>query len=193
MAITTILSKLRIPQRLRSLVSSAQLEQKLERLKMVAQIDHRALSSGLTGLGGYTPLHRLVRFYSAVSPWCDRSTELYELERKLARIDSGQYTKAREALLALAAQDERYPYGPNQTSTGETPTVDTTFLGGDRCGLPTKTVAKWEAIRAEYTTQPAIIGEPHPTVMEVIDARASELMNDGLERWESLLQDLINS
>ena len=189
----TILSNFHIPQRLRSLgTSSAQVEQKLEHLKMDAKIDHRALSSGL--VVAYTSLYKLVKFYSIVSPWCDRSSELYVLERKLALIDYGQHLKARQALVSLAAQEERNLYGVNQTSVGETPTVDTTFLGGDRCGLPTNTVAYWENTRYVLGDQPALLGVANsPTIAQVIDSRASELLNDGLQRWNQLLQDLIDS
>ncbi|MGA1046799.1 MAG: hypothetical protein ACO3UU_02225, partial [Minisyncoccia bacterium] len=84
-------------------------------------------------------------------------------------IGRGLTNKARKALVALAAQDERAPYGVNRAISGEIPTAENVFLG-NRCGLWTKTVAYWEATRAEYTTQPAAIGRPHPTVMEVSGA-----------------------
>lgn len=193
MTITTILSNLHILQRLRSLgTSSAKVEQKLEHLKKEATGTHTALS--LRSHGG-TPITQLVEFYRLVSPWCDKSAELYELERELALIDYGQHLKARQALVSLAAQEERNLYGVNQTSTGETPTTETTFLGGYRCcGLPTKTVAEWEAKRPEYSTELALINElDSPTIMAVIDARASELLNDGLDRWYKLLFNLIAS
>jgi hypothetical protein len=191
MAFTTVLSNLHIPQRLRSLgKSSAQVREELEELIQTARIDHRALDSGL--IGAHTPPYKLVKFYSVVSPWCDRNAELYELERNLARIDYGQFDKARKALKALAAQEERCSSGVNRTSSGQLPSVETTFLG-NRCGLWTNTVAHWEANRDEYETQLAIIGQPHPTVMEVIDAHASTFLSQGLARWKPLLQALIDS
>lgn len=148
----------------------------------------------LTNLQG-TPPEQLVVFYQIVSPWCDRNAELYQLECKLARIDYGtRYLKARKALVALAAQEERCRYGVNQTSVGETPTVDTTFLGGDRCGLPTKPVTYWEKKRNVLWEQPALLGVSNSsTIAEVIDARALELLNDGLTRWKPLFQALIDS
>lgn len=191
MAITTVLSNLHIPQRLRSLGNSSA-QKELEQLKQEADKTHRAL---IFRSHGGTPLIQLVHFYQLVSPWGDMSAELYKLERDLARIDYGQYLKARQALVALAAQDERAPYGVNQTSAGETPTTETTFLGGYRCcGLSTQTVSYWESKRDEYTTELALINEPDsPTIMEVIDNRASELLNDGIDRWYKLLFDLIQS
>jgi|LakMenEpi03Aug12_release.lakeMendotaPanAssembly.Ray.scaffolds.fasta_scaffold168115_2 hypothetical protein len=189
MAITTVLSNLRIPQRLRSLGNSFAQEE-LEQLKQEARIEYRALDLEL--VEAPTPPYKLVKFYIIVSPWCDRNAEIYQLERKLARIDYGQYTEARNALVALAAQEERCSSGVNRTSYGQLPSVETTFLG-NRCGLWTNTVAHWEANRDEHETQPAIIGKPHPTVMEVIDAHASTFLSQGLARWKPLLQALIDS
>ncbi len=188
MAITTVLSNFHIPQRLRSLgTSSAQVEQKLEHLKKKATGTHTALS--LRSHGG-TPLTQLVEFYRLVSPWCDRSAELIELERDLARIDYGQATKAREALVSLAAQEERNEF--NRTLPGQVPSMDTTFLG-ERFQLSTKTASYWESVREELGSKPAIIGKPHPPVMEVIDDQALELLNDGLDQWYQLLFDLMAS
>jgi len=180
----TLESPIKIRKRILSFFSSNSVKEELE---------EKARNSllALEGLKGTRPL-QLVEFYQIVSPWCDRSAELYQLERSLARIDYGQYNKAREALVALAAQDERAPYGVNRAISGEIPTAENVFLG-NRCGLWTKTVAYWEATRAEYTTQPAAIGLPHPTVMEVIDAQASTFLNQGIARWVPILRTLIDS
>jgi hypothetical protein len=142
-----------------------------------------------------TPPLQLVAFYAAVSPWCDRSAKLYQLERDLASIDYGQYEKARKALLALATQEERSIHGVNQTSPGQIPSMDTTLLGGHRCcGLATKTVSYWESKRNEYENKLALIGQSDsPTIMAVIDERALELLSDGIDRWSLLLQNIIDS
>lgn len=140
-----------------------------------------------------TPPLQLVAFYAIVSPWCDRSAELYLLEQALARIDHGQYLKARQALVALAAQDERAPYGVNRTSPRELPSRETTFLGNLELWLLPQSVYRWESERTLLADNRAIIGQPKPTVMEVIDTRASELLDDGINRWTLFLQDLIDS
>jgi ribonucleotide monophosphatase NagD (HAD superfamily) len=70
--------------------------------------------------------------------------------------------------------------------------MDTTFLG-ERFQLSTKTASYWESVREELGSKPAIIGKPHPTVMEVIDDQALELLNDGLDQWYQLLFDLMAS
>jgi hypothetical protein len=184
--VITIESPLKLRKRLLALLSPA-LREWLQGL----QEEARGSLLTLNGLQG-TPPEQLVAFYQVVSPWCDRGYELRQFEQELSWIDYGQYRKAREALMAIAAQDERCCYGVNWTSSGETPTVDTTFLG-NRCDLCTNTVAHWEANRDEYKTQPAIIGHPHPTVMEVIDAQASSFLSQGLARWKPLLQALIDS
>ena len=186
----TIESPLKIRRRLRAAFSPATMEEHLIQLKEKANTSLMALE-----YLNETPCLNLVRFYQIVSPWCDRSAELYELERKLARIDYGQYLKDRQALVSLAAQEERDLYGVNQTLTGQVPSMDTTLLGGYRCcGLTTRTVSYWESKRDKYTNELALIGQPDsPTIMEVIDNRASELLNNGLVRWKSFLQDLINS
>jgi hypothetical protein len=115
MAITTVLSNLHIPQRLRSLGNSSA-QKELEQLKQEAKIEYRALDLAL--IGAHTPPYKLVKFYMVVSPWCDRKTELKQLERSLYRIDYGQYDKARKALLAIGDQEARCRYGVNQTSVG---------------------------------------------------------------------------
>jgi hypothetical protein len=85
MAITTVLSNLHITQRLRSLAkSSDQVKTELEKLKKEADKTNRSL---IFRSHGGTPLTQLVHFYQLVSPWCDRSAKLYQLERDLARID----------------------------------------------------------------------------------------------------------
>jgi hypothetical protein len=187
----TLESPLRLRKRLRATFSPATTARQLNKLKDEAkqsllELEYLYLIK--------TPPLQLVAFYAAVSPWCDRNAELYQLERKLARIDYGQYTEARKALVALAAQEERDLYGVNQTSVGETPTMNTTFLGGDRCGLPTKSVTYWENTRNVLGKQPALLGVANsPTIAQVIDDRASKPLNNGLVRWKSLLQALIYS
>jgi hypothetical protein len=191
MAITTVLSNLRIPQRLRSLGNSFA-QKELDQLKYEARIDRRALDLAL--IGAHTPPYNLVRFYMVVSPWCDRKTELKQLERSLYRIDYGQYDKARKALLAIGDQEERCRYGVNQTTAGETPTVDTTLLGGDCSGLTTNTVTYWEDNRYGLGKEPALLGVANSaTIAQVIDTRALGLLTDGLVRWKSLFENLINS
>jgi hypothetical protein len=166
--------------------------EELEELIQTARIDHRALDSGL--IGAHTPPYKLVKFYSVVSPWCDRNAELYELERNLARIDYGQFDKARKALKALAAQDERDIYGVNRTYSGERPTAENIFLG-ERVCLSTETVSYWERIRGNLGGKPALIMQPDSpaTISEVIDNQALELLTSGLNRWKPLFQALIDA
>jgi hypothetical protein len=184
----TLESPLRLRKRLRALLSPA-----LGEWVQGLQVGASGSLLTLNGLQG-TPPKQLVAFYQVVSPWCDMGAELRQLEQELSRIDYGQYNKAREALVALAAQEERAPYGGNQTSVGETPTMNTTFLGGDRCGLPTKSVTYWENTRNVLGKQPALLGVANSaTIAQVIDTRALELLTDGLVRWKSLFEDLINS
>jgi hypothetical protein len=185
---TTIESPLKIRRRLRAAFSPAIAAKQLNELKVEA----RKSLLKLKGLSGKPPI-QLVAFYVTVSPWCDRCAELYQLERALARIDYGQYDKARKTLIALAAQEVRYSSGVNRTRRGETPTAENIFLG-NRCGLSTKTVDYWERKRGDYTTQPALIGRSDsPTIMGVIDAQASNLLAYELDQWTPLLQDLIDS
>lgn len=146
----------------------------------------------LRNLQGTQP-QKLVGFYRVVSPWCDMGAELRQLERDLSRIDYGQYTKARTALLDIAAQDERCTHGINRTSPGQKPSVHTTFLG-ERCQLSTETVSYWESVREDLGSKPALIGRSDsPTVRQVIDAQASIYLNQGLARWKPILQALIDS
>ncbi len=183
----TLQSPLQLRKRFHALRSPT-LGEWVQGLQVGARESLRTLSS----LQGTLP-EQLVAFYRVVSPWCDMGSELYELDRKLARIDYGQYLKARQALVALAAQDERDLYGVNRTHSGEPPTAENIFLG-NRCGLSTKTVDYWERKRGDYTTQPALIGRSDsPTIMGVIDAQASNLLAYGLDQWTPLLQDLIDS
>jgi hypothetical protein len=186
--VITIESPLKLRKRLLALLSPA-LREWLQGL----QEEARGSLLTLNGLQG-TPPEQLVAFYQVVSPWCDRGYELQQFEQELSWIDYGQYRKAREALMAIAAQDERCCYGVNWTSSGETPTVDTTFLGGDRSGLTTNTVTYWEDNRNVLGEEPALLGVANsPTIAQVIDTRALELLTDGLVRWKSLFEDLINS
>lgn len=120
----TLESPLNLRKRIRAAFFHATMAEQLSKLKLKAG---KSLLT-LEHLTGTTPL-QLVAFYQIVSPWCDRSAELYQLERKLARIDYGQYNKVRQALTALAAQDERCLDGINRTSPGQQPSVHTTFLG----------------------------------------------------------------
>ena len=187
----TLESPLRLRKRLRATFSPNTMKEQLDKLKRWAYTDLLELEY-LPGSDRTIPLN-LVRFYQVVSPWCEMGAELYKLDRKLARIDYGQYLKARQALVALAAQDERDIYGVNRTHSGEPPTAENIFLG-NRCGLSTKTVDYWERKRGDYTTQPALIGRSDsPTIMGVIDAQASNLLAYGLDQWTPLLQDLIDS
>lgn len=189
MAITTVLSNLHITQRLRSLtMSSDQVSVELEKIKEVVRRDETRLS--LITAGGHTHLYRLVNFYQLVSPWCDRSVELYHLERALAHIDYGQYNKARQALVAIAAQEERDPYGVNRTVPMQVPTSVTTFVSSPW----TKSVEWWEQNRKILEKEPYVIGEScSPTVMEVVDAKAKRIVQEGKERWTSLFHALVNS
>lgn len=191
MAIAQTLTGLHIRKRIRATFSPATTAKQLNELKMKACTDLLALEY-LLGGDETIPL-KLVNFYQLVSPWCDRSAKLYQLERKLARIDYGQYNKARPALVALAAQEERDPYGFNRAISGAIPTAEDVFLG-NLYGLWTKPVSKWENERAILASEPAIIGQSDsPTIMAVIDAQASKLLNDGIDRWTLFLQDLIDS
>lgn len=185
-------SPLHLRKRLCSLTkSSTQVRTELGQLKQEADKTLNALIL-LHEYDG-TVLTQLVIFYRLVSPWCDRGAELQQLKRNLSRIDYGQYTKACQALVKLAAREERSPCGVNRTSKGQVPSVHTTFLG-ERCQLSTETVSYWESVRDDLGSKFALIGRSDsPTIMEVIDARASELLNDGLERWYKLLFDLIQS
>lgn len=187
---TQTLTGFHLRNRIRAIFSSTTPVEQLDKLKQWAYTDLLELES-LQGSDGTIPLN-LVRFYQVVSPWCDRSAELYQLERALARIDYGQHNKARDALVALAAREERDLCGVNRTSQGQLPSRETTFLG-NRWEIWTQSVSRWDSQRTLLAAQPAIIGQPQPTVMEVIDAQASELLNDGIERWTLFLQDLIDS
>lgn len=187
---TQTLTGFHLRNRIRAIFSSTTPVEKLDELKQWAYTDLLELES-LPGSDGTIPL-KLVRFYQVVSPWCDRSAELYQLERALARIDYGQHNKARDALVALAAREERDLYGVNKTSREQRPSRETTFLGNRR-GI-WHSVSHWESQRAILATEPDIIGQPDScTVMEVIDAQASELLDNGIERWTPFLQDLIDS
>lgn len=189
MAIAT-LTRLHLRKRIRAAFSPDNTAKQLNKLKDEAK--QSLLELEYLYLIKIPPL-QLVKFYATVSPWCDRSVELYQLERKLARIDYGQYNKARPALVALAAQEERDPYGFNRAISGAIPTAEDVFLG-DCYGLWTKPVSKWENERAILASEPAIIGQPDsPTIMAVIDAQASKLLNDGIDRWTLFLQNLIYS
>lgn len=183
----TIESPIKLRRRLRATFFPAITAKKLNELKVEARKSLLTLKE----LSGKPPL-QLVGFYQVVSPWCDLRSELYELERKLGKIDYGQFDKARKALLNVAAQDERCRHGVNRTSRGQRPSVENTFLG-NRLGVWTQTVSQWERERAKWDTEPAIIGRPHPTVMEVIDAQASTYLSQGITRWTLLLQALIDS
>ena len=115
----TLESPLRLRKRLRATFSPNTMKEQLDKLKRWAYTDLLELEY-LPGSDRTIPLN-LVRFYQVVSPWCEMGAELYKLDRKLARIDYGQYLKARQALVALAAQDERDIYGVNRTHSGEPP------------------------------------------------------------------------
>lgn len=184
----TIESPLKLRKRIRATFSPSTTVEELNQMRQEAYTSLLALDY----LIGTTPL-QLVDFYKEVSPWCDRSSELYELERKIARIDYGQHLKARKALVALAAQDERCRNGINRTSPEQAPSVHTTFLG-ERCQLSTEPVSYWESIREGLGSKPALIGRSDsPTVMEVIDAQASTFLSQGLARWQPLFQALIDA
>jgi hypothetical protein len=212
MPITTILSNLRtkLHQQLRSLRDSSKLKQQLFQLQKEAHESLMILND--LGSRNYLILNDLVVFYKTVSPWCDRSAELYELERKLTLIDSGQHTKAREALVALATQEERNEV--NRTSFGQEPSMYTIYLGGAcKVGFysyvfPMRKVIYWELKEiywSDYLSKQRrklnSIGQLLPLQrpiqeLEYVDKIVIlgwEHLHDGLERWESLLQDLINS
>ncbi len=185
----TIESPIRLRKRLRAAFSPAITAKQLNELKQEAYTSLLTLEY----LNGNPPL-QLVDFYKNVSPWCDRSTELYQLEGALARIDYGQYNKARQALVALAAQNERDLYGVNRTCYGEIPTTENILLGERYC-LSTEPVSYWEKIRGNLGDKPALIMQPDAptTISKVIDNQASEILANGLNRWNPLFQALIDS
>lgn len=185
----TLESPIKLWKRLRAAFSPDNTAKQLNKLKDEAK--QSLLELEYLYLIEIPPL-QLVKFYATVSPWCDRIDEIYQLERKLVLIDYGQYNKARQALVALTNQKERDPYGVNRTSQGQVPSSETTFLG-NRLGIWTQSVSRWESKRTLLAAEPAIIGQPQPTVMESIDAQASELLGDGIDLWTLLLQNLIDS
>ena len=109
----TLESPIKIRKRILSFSSSNSVKEELNELQEKA----RKSLLVLEGLKGNLPL-QLVEFYQIVSPWCDKSSELYQLERSLSRIDYGQYTKARQALMAIDVQNERDLYGINRAISG---------------------------------------------------------------------------
>ena len=186
---TQTLTGLHLRKRISSLTkSSDQVSVELGKIKEVARRDETRLS--LITAGGHTHLYRLVNFYQLVSPWCDRSVELYHLERALAHIDYGKYLKARQALVALAEQDERDPYGVNRTVPMQVPTSATTFVSSPW----TKSVEWWEENRERLVREPYSIGDScSPTVMEVVDAEAKRIVQEGKEKWTDLFHAIVNS
>jgi len=171
---TQTLTGFHLRNRIRAIFSSTTPVEQLDELKDEAKQSLLELEY----LYLKTPPLQLVSFYAAVSPWCDRKDELRQLERALARIDYGQFSSVRKALGDIAAQDERCLDGVNRTSKGQRPVAETTFLG-NRLGIWTQSVSHWEEHRATLASEPTIIGQSHPTVMEVIDAQASTFLSQG--------------
>lgn len=91
------------------------------------------------------PIDRLVKYFNAVAPLCDKPEDLNAAVAAAQKAGS-KYTETAAALRDLQVhvqQSGRDPYGWNRTERGETVTGDNVYLG-NVFGRFTKTASYWQ-------------------------------------------------